>query len=299
MVCSHHYAGFRPWRLKSLRSMEFIRWYKFKNLSQWGTRPEVCQIYVAVPHVLFLALSFSLLRALFIPWTLLFNTNSVFFSRFSSFERLPSITVVFPRTFHHLYASLWCFTALFVIWTLLFNNSGVFPRFSSSERFSSTSAAFAALFIVCKFSRSFYHLHFPCAFPPFVPRCAFPFFSSFAHTSHSLSFSRTFCHSRLLHPSLYLRCHKTAEIKLRYLAFLAWERVDTSRRHHFFFRDGWTSETNFHPIRSTTQIWLVWRHQYEISALVSQTSLRWETLCGVRKGRLFFKAKFFMLTYFV
>ena len=228
--------------------------------------------------------------ALFIPRTLLFNTNSVFFSRFSSFERLPSITVVFPRTFHHLYASLWCFTALFVIWTLLFNNSGVFPRFSSSERFSSTSAAFAALFIVCKFSRSFYHLHFPCAFPPFVPRCAFPFFSSFAHTSHSLSFSRTFCHSRLLHPSLYLRCHKTAEIKLRYLAFLAWGRVDTSRRHHFFFRDGWTSETNFHPIRSTTQIWLVWRHQYGISALVPQTSFRWETSCGVRKGRLFSKA---------
>lgn len=63
--------------------------------------------------------------ALFITRTLLFNTNSGFFSRFSSFERLPSITVVFPRTFHHLYASLRCFTALFVMWTLLFNNSGV------------------------------------------------------------------------------------------------------------------------------------------------------------------------------
>ena len=132
--------------------------------------------------------------ALFITRTLLFNTNSVSFSRFSSFERLPSITVV-------------------------------------SERFSSTSAAFAALFIVCKFSRFFYHLHFPCALltsftpllppPSFGPRCAFPFFSSFAHTSHSLSFSRAFCHSRLLHPSLYLHCHKTAEIKFRCLAFLA------------------------------------------------------------------------------
>lgn len=63
--------------------------------------------------------------ALFITRTLLFNTNSGFFSRFSSFERLPSITVVFPRTFHHLYASLRCFTSLFVMWTLLFNNSGV------------------------------------------------------------------------------------------------------------------------------------------------------------------------------
>ena len=85
--------------------------------------------------------------ALFITRTLLFNTNSGFFSRFSSFERLPSITVVFPRTFHHLYASLRCFTALFVMWTLLFNNSGVFPLFSSSERFSSTSAA--VCFILC------------------------------------------------------------------------------------------------------------------------------------------------------
>ena len=31
------------------------------------------------------------------------------------------------------------------------------------------------------------------------------------------------------------------------------------------------------PIRSTTQIWVVTRHQYEISALVSQTSFRGET----------------------
>ena len=128
--------------------------------------------------------------ALFITRTLLFNTNSCFFSRFSPVESLPAITVVFPRTFHHVYASLWCFTAFFVIWTLLFDSSGVFPRFSSSERLSSTSAAFAALFMVCKFSRFFYHLHFPCALltsftplppffplpPPFGPRYTFPFF---------------------------------------------------------------------------------------------------------------------------
>ena len=31
------------------------------------------------------------------------------------------------------------------------------------------------------------------------------------------------------------------------------------------------------PIRSTTQIWVVTRHQYEISALVSQTSFPGET----------------------
>ena len=41
------------------------------------------------------------------------------------------------------------------------------------------------------------------------------------------------------------------------------------------------------PIRSTTQIWVVSRHQYGISALVSQTSFRGETSGGVAKCRLF------------
>ena len=41
------------------------------------------------------------------------------------------------------------------------------------------------------------------------------------------------------------------------------------------------------PIRSTTQIWVVTRHQYGISALVSQTSFRGETVGGVGKCRLF------------
>ena len=42
------------------------------------------------------------------------------------------------------------------------------------------------------------------------------------------------------------------------------------------------------PIRSTTtQIWVVTRHQYGISAIVSQTSFRRETVGGVAKGRLF------------
>ena len=40
-----------------------------------------------------------------------------------------------------------------------------------------------------------------------------------------------------------------------------------------------------HPIRGTNQIWLVTRHQYGISALVSQTSFRGETR-GVAKCRL-------------
>ena len=41
------------------------------------------------------------------------------------------------------------------------------------------------------------------------------------------------------------------------------------------------------PIGSTTQIWVVTRYQYGISAFVSQTSLRGETVGGVSKCRLF------------
>ena len=45
------------------------------------------------------------------------------------------------------------------------------------------------------------------------------------------------------------------------------------------------------PIRSSTQIWVVTRHQYGLSALVSQTSFRGETSVGVAKCRLFSQAK--------
>ena len=37
------------------------------------------------------------------------------------------------------------------------------------------------------------------------------------------------------------------------------------------------------PVRSTTQIWVVTRHQYGISALVSQTSSRGKTTGSVAK----------------
>ena len=43
------------------------------------------------------------------------------------------------------------------------------------------------------------------------------------------------------------------------------------------------------PIWSTTEIWVLRRHQYGISALVSQTSFRWETSGGVAKCPLFFQ----------
>ena len=44
------------------------------------------------------------------------------------------------------------------------------------------------------------------------------------------------------------------------------------------------------PIRSTTQIWAVTRHQYGISALVSQTSYGGETSGSVAKCRVFSQA---------
>ena len=43
-------------------------------------------------------------------------------------------------------------------------------------------------------------------------------------------------------------------------------------------------------IRSTTQIWVVRRHQYGISALISQTSFGGETNGSVAKCRLFSQA---------
>ena len=45
------------------------------------------------------------------------------------------------------------------------------------------------------------------------------------------------------------------------------------------------------PIRSTTQMWVVTRHRYGISALVSQTSFGRETSGSVAKYRLFSQAK--------
>ena len=97
--------------------------------------------------------------ALFITRTLLVNTNSGFFSRFSSFERLPSITVVFPCTFHHLHASLWCFPAFFIIWTLLFHISCVRCTFHRLQIFP--------LFLSFTLSLCFaYKFHSPPRPPP-------------------------------------------------------------------------------------------------------------------------------------
>ena len=44
------------------------------------------------------------------------------------------------------------------------------------------------------------------------------------------------------------------------------------------------------PIKSITQIWVVTRHQYGISALISQTLFRGETTGDVAKCRLVSRA---------
>ena len=51
----------------------------------------------------------------------------------------------------------------------------------------------------------------------------------------------------------------------------------------------WLKQTSraARPIRRTTQFWVVTRHQYVISALVTQTSFRGETSGGIAKYRLF------------
>ena len=46
------------------------------------------------------------------------------------------------------------------------------------------------------------------------------------------------------------------------------------------------------PIRRTTEIWVVKRHQYGISLLVSQTSFREETSGDSAKSRLFSQVMF-------
>ena len=51
---------------------------------------------------------------------------------------------------------------------------------------------------------------------------------------------------------------------------------------------GWICEANFQPIRSTTQIRGMTRHQYGISVLVSHTSFRGQITSGVAKCRLFY-----------
>lgn len=176
MVCSHLYAGFRPWRLKSLRSI---------NSQIWASEQQDQNLLYCLSSCAFPGTVLFTFPALFITRTLLFNTNSGFFSRISSFESLLSITVVFPRTFHHLFASLWCFTALFIIWTLLFHISCVRRTFHRLQIFP--------LFLSFRLSLCFaYKFHSPPSPPPhLVPGAPFRlFFILCTHFSQFKLFSR-------------------------------------------------------------------------------------------------------------
>ena len=53
------------------------------------------------------------------------------------------------------------------------------------------------------------------------------------------------------------------------------------------FCDATNSKVNFQPIRSTTQISVTIHHKYGISAVVTQTSFREQTVGGVAKCQLF------------
>ena len=75
--------------------------------------------------------------------------------------------------------------------------------------------------------------------------------------------------------------------------------ADISRRHHWSPREMESEKraqistrgTSINQTHYPCQIWVVTRHQYGISVLVSQTSFRGETSCGVAKCRLFSQAK--------
>ena len=62
----------------------------------------------------------------------------------------------------------------------------------------------------------------------------------------------------------------------------------------------WLVEKLLPPIRSSTQIWVVTRHQYGISALVPQTSFRGETSDSLAKCSLFSHANdyFYFIFFF-
>ena len=69
--------------------------------------------------------------------------------------------------------------------------------------------------------------------------------------------------------------------------------LSEKRAQKFHTASDWLNQISHaaRPIRSTTQIWVVTRHQYGISALVSQTSFGGETSGSVAKCRLFSQAK--------
>ena len=88
-------------------------------------------------------------------------------------------------------------------------------------------------------------------------------------------------------PSSFCTCHAgyklTTQPTFRDASngFLTEWRLRNKRRNSILMSrpSDWTCRVGhlLHPIRSTTQIWVVTCHQYRISALVSQTSVRGKT----------------------
>ena len=69
--------------------------------------------------------------------------------------------------------------------------------------------------------------------------------------------------------------------------------LSEKRAQKFHTASDWLDQISHaaRPIRSTTQIWVMTRHQCGISALVSQTSFGGETSGSVAKSGLFSQAK--------
>ena len=65
--------------------------------------------------------------------------------------------------------------------------------------------------------------------------------------------------------------------------------MTSEKRAQKFLTDDWLKLISHvaRPIRSATQIWVVTRHQYGTSAIVSQTSFREETSGDIAQCRLF------------
>ena len=104
---------------------------------------------------------------------------------------------------------------------------------------------------------------------------------------------------RLIEGVLLIRCPLNTGFTVREKQFLAGENSRYFTRN-LGSESYWLNQISrtARPIRSTTQIWVVTRHQYGISALVSQTScsIRGETVCGVAKSRLFSQVKKFRIS---
>ena len=91
----------------------------------------------------------------------------------------------------------------------------------------------------------------------------------------------------LYSPSLILRQRKIGESRNTNMTLSRAKRFARPKK-----MPDWLNQISHaaRSIRSTTQIWVVTRHQYGISALVSQTSSGGETSGSVAKCRLFSQA---------